>query len=634
MVAETTTATAAGDGDGIAIGIDDDEPTAKGATTTAVSDSLDIVAGDTTAASDIAVAPTTEVPETPSVEVVIAEDEEGCLTALAEVTGQGCLNGGVCKWKRADCTDGNANFTEPVCDCGGRGGSVSTCFWGRSCENKVDSCPGDTRSCNIVRKVKSTVDPANLVCSSNEWPERLCSKDDPNSGWSYKVSASAVQQGNNGGDGAEDGDAGASAGAEEDGAESKKDPAGLVAGLVVAILFLIVAVIIVSKRRSDDKNQVAELQSAQPPAKTNPAYQYVLPGHGAAGAGGAGPIYAGVDSAASSAPACGADYSELSEGDMAVGLGLRRGGSAAAASGATYEEAVTYEEIDANGIQRGQPGYLEPIAAGAPNYLEPVSQPQYGDVCHGQPEYTDIAPQIGGGAGEAMYDTAGLGGEAMYDTAAASAGGEAMYDTAAGEAMYDQASGGVEESFQLGPASSKGLSKRTSDDLASFKPLTLTRGATGAPALYEFSMAAGDLSSPQYAMANDMEDSEEAAYVLANGDIGAIGSPAEYALASGDVPSSEPTYDTATDDGGYLAVLPGVHSQVNTAAKTSTSTGSSSQENAYNMVPPGVRSSSVSGGGRPKVTHVNGSDPDTSEDQDGGQVTTTEGAVLQANDFV
>ena len=72
-------------------------------------------------------------PVAPSIDAVLADDEEGCLAALASITGQGCLNGAVCKWKKADCEDVNGTFTEPVCDCGGRGGeasSVGVCFWG------------------------------------------------------------------------------------------------------------------------------------------------------------------------------------------------------------------------------------------------------------------------------------------------------------------------------------------------------------------------------------------------------------------------------------------------------------------------------------------------------------------------
>ena len=46
-----------------------------------------------------------------------------------------------------------------------------------------------TKSCNVVQKVKAGADPAKLVCSPNVWPARLCSKDDPESGWKYKVSA-------------------------------------------------------------------------------------------------------------------------------------------------------------------------------------------------------------------------------------------------------------------------------------------------------------------------------------------------------------------------------------------------------------------------------------------------------------
>ena len=199
------------------------------------------------------------------------------------------------------------------------------------------------------------------------------------------------------------------------------------------------------------------------------------------------------------------------------------------------------------------------------------------------------------------------------------------------------------------PSSTRGFSKRTSDDVDNFKPLTLTRGAAGPPAMYEYSMAAGDSSSPVYATASGAEAAEGATYVLANGDVGATGAPAEYFLANGDVAGDpeyafadgndhgggqqDPTYDVATEDDGYLAVLPGV----------SDTDGTGVQENAYDMVPPGVRSSSVSGGRPPqqpkqKVVQIYGSDHDSDEDDggddDGRQVVSSEGMVLQATEFV
>lgn len=160
--------------------------------------------------------------------------------------------------------------------------------------------------------------------------------------------------------------------------------------------------------------------------------------------------------------------------------------------------------------------------------------------------------------------------------------------------------------------------------------------------MYEYSMAAGDSSSPAYATASGAEAAEGATYVLANGDVSAMGPPAEYVLANGDVAGDpeyafaddhgggqDPTYDVATKDGGYLAVLPGV----------SDTDGTGVQDNAYDMVPPGARSSSVSGGRPPqqpkqKVVQIYGSNHGSDDDDDGRQVVSSEGMVLQANDFV
>lgn len=446
------------------------------------------------------------------------------------------------------------------------------------------------------------------------------------------MSASAVQQ--------DDPDAGASLGGQD---ETSEDPpeasssTGLVVGLVIAVLFLtLVVAVLMSQRSAKQQKDLQDMQDGSKNAatlsKTNPTYQYVVGG----GGNGGNALYAGVDGApAGSASDGGADYNELSAADMAVGYGLQR----AAVGNSSYETAAVYEDIDEHGVQRGQPGYLAPVALGDALYLEPVEQPQYVDP--NSSEYPDMYGTLagmagmsmydvaggghpGGGDGTAMYDVAGGGGggggEAMYDTAAA--GGEAMYDTAAagGDAMYDHASGGMEESWKSGPASSRGMSKRTSDDLDSFKPLTLTRGATGQVAQYEYSMAAGGSADPTYALASG-EAAEEVAYVLANGDVGATGAPAEYVLANGSEPMydmgsgsafEEPMYDTATEDDGYLSVLPDVYAQVNKAAKTG------SGGNVYNMLAPGTRSQSVSG--RQQI--------------EAGHITSTDGEILRDNDFV
>ena len=411
-------------------------------------------------APDIAAAATTEPPATPPVEAVIAADEDGCLAALKAITGQGCLNGAICKWKKADCADATATFTEPVCDCGGRGddASAGVCFWGQSCEHKVDSCPGDTQSCNVVRRVKAGVDPAKLVCSSNVWPARLCSKDDPESGWKYKVSASAARD-----------ELHASAGGQEAAVAAGDDPAGksysgLAVGLVFTVLVLIiVAVFIASKRSATQEKGVADAfgQKAASIAKMNPTYQYEV-----AGSGNAGVLYAG------------ANYSELSAADMK------------AAGMAPYEVAAVYEGVSEP--QQGQPGYLVPVALGDALYLEPVEQPQYADAASS--EYPDMYGTLAGMAGMSAYDVAGGGGgEAMYDTAAPVAAG-----TSSGDVMYDTAGGGGGDAMYDTAAAS---------------------GATGPTAEYEYNTGGGAFEEPTYAIASSAAATEAAPeYVLANND--------------------------------------------------------------------------------------------------------------------
>lgn len=113
-----------------------------------------------------------------STTATVIDEIQSCGVQLMAKTGGQCLNGGRCKLKRSNCSDVLMEYDDPVCDCGHTAGS-SVCFWGQFCENKVDNCVGGTTACNLVKKVKSGTDPASTVCSTDAWPQRLCTEDSP-----------------------------------------------------------------------------------------------------------------------------------------------------------------------------------------------------------------------------------------------------------------------------------------------------------------------------------------------------------------------------------------------------------------------------------------------------------------------
>ena len=107
----------------------------------------------------------------------LARSEAECNAALVERTGDLCMNGGVCEFKRADCNNADLPFDTPVCACPTV--RFGTCFYGQHCQMKVDGCSSDTQSCNVIRSLKSNVDPTTAVCSTDEWPARLCTAAQP-----------------------------------------------------------------------------------------------------------------------------------------------------------------------------------------------------------------------------------------------------------------------------------------------------------------------------------------------------------------------------------------------------------------------------------------------------------------------
>jgi hypothetical protein len=90
-----------------------------------------------------------------------------------------CNNGGMCKLVQADCTDPDAPYDTPTCDCNPNGVVAGVCFYGKRCNVKVN-CAADTLSCNVVDRVSLRSDPADLVCNSvSAWPRNLCTEDMP-----------------------------------------------------------------------------------------------------------------------------------------------------------------------------------------------------------------------------------------------------------------------------------------------------------------------------------------------------------------------------------------------------------------------------------------------------------------------
>ena len=259
-------------------------------------------------------------------------------------------------------------------------------------------------------------------------------------------------------------------------------------------------------------------------------------------------------------------------------------------------------------------------AVGGSDHAE-VAQPEYAEAEAGSPgraivptTYEEVAP---------LKEKANKNHDPnnVYLEPRVTSGGEAVYEdvgaadaTSTAAPLYDQAGNPIVAEAMYDSAAP--LSVPLDETVHS---LAATRGATGPPATYEYSTVAGDFSSPMYATASVAKAAEGVTYFLANGDVGATGPTAEYVLANGNA-GGDPEYDVATEVAEYLAVLPSV-------------SGTGVQGNAYGMVPPGVRSSSSSGGAKQKVVQIYGSDHGTDDDED-DQVVSSEGMVLQANDFV
>lgn len=107
----------------------------------------------------------------------VATSAADCNAALLETTGSLCMNGGVCEFKRANCNNADLPFDTPVCACPSV--AFGTCFYGEHCQMQTSDCSADTLSCNIVKSLRSNVDPATAVCSTDEWPARLCTAAQP-----------------------------------------------------------------------------------------------------------------------------------------------------------------------------------------------------------------------------------------------------------------------------------------------------------------------------------------------------------------------------------------------------------------------------------------------------------------------
>ena len=107
----------------------------------------------------------------------VATSAADCNAGLLETTGSLCMNGGVCEFKRANCNNADLPFDTPVCACPSV--AFGTCFYGEHCQMQTSDCSADTLSCNIVKSLRSTVDPATAVCSTDEWPARLCTAAQP-----------------------------------------------------------------------------------------------------------------------------------------------------------------------------------------------------------------------------------------------------------------------------------------------------------------------------------------------------------------------------------------------------------------------------------------------------------------------
>lgn len=87
-----------------------------------------------------------------------------------------CINGGQCVLTKADCSDPNAAYNTPVCDCGAPASGV--CFYGGRCQSKVGCNAGTlgfaARSCSPhTPQGRGRVDPA-AVCTAEATAPALC----------------------------------------------------------------------------------------------------------------------------------------------------------------------------------------------------------------------------------------------------------------------------------------------------------------------------------------------------------------------------------------------------------------------------------------------------------------------------
>lgn len=321
----------------------------------------------------------------PKVASLPTEANSACDTALLLATGSTCKNGGVCSFRRADCTDVDAPFDTPVCSCGAPTGGA--CFYGQFCDNKVDSCPDDTTMCNIVKNVKAGVDPVPKVCSSEAWPKRLCIEDAPavadasSTLWDEDVAPPAAATSTNAG--------------------------GAVAG--VMIVGLLLAMAIFYKKRVLDGQDVDELKiNAVNSAALNPMYSDVGNFEGKSN-----PMYGEVGDAD--------DNGEYLQPTALTGT-----------NDGMYDLAgATQEGYLAVGDDADEPTYdLSTMGKGA------AMEPMY-----------DMSTMGKGAAIEGMYDTAtlekGAAMEPMYDAATGGDTAEAMYDVAGSGDTFDAGDEGM-----------------------------------------------------------------------------------------------------------------------------------------------------------------------------------------------
>ena len=200
-------------------------------------------------------------------------------------------------------------------------------------------------------------------------------------------------------------------------------------------------------------------------------------------------------------------------------------------------------------------------AVGGSDHAE-VAQPEYAEAGAGSPgraivptTYEEVAP-LKEKAENVYLANKNHDPNNVYLEPRVTSGGESVYEdvgaadaTSTAAPLYDQAGNPIVAEAMYDSAAP--LSVPLDETVHS---LAATRGA---PATYEYSTVAGDFSSPMYATASVAKAAEGVTYFLANGDVGATGPPAEYVLANGNA-GGDPEYDVATEVAEYLAVLPSV----------------------------------------------------------------------------